>query len=144
MHAVLHFVLYIFYIGSINHWICISTVGSRGMIHVMDSLETSLPLNRKTVLQICKAYSVAPSSSLKVKKLSVQQQQGSVDCGVYCIVYATETCLGNDVNYKLLFIWYVIMHPPNCYLLLYKGILKVSNAVFTHACSEPRIQRRSR
>ena len=98
MHAVLHFVLYIFYIGSTNHWICISTVGSRGMIHVMDSLGTSLPLNRKTVLQICKAYSVAPSSSLKVKKLSVQQQQGAVDCGVYCMVYATETCLGNDVT----------------------------------------------
>ena len=86
MHAVLHFVLYIFYIGSINHWICISTVGSRGMIHVMDSLGTSLPLNRKSFANLQSLFCCSIKFSEGQKALSSATTRCSGLWGVlHCI-----------------------------------------------------------
>lgn len=55
-----------------------------------------MPLNESTILQMAKIYSVPHQSVLNIKILSVQQQQGMVDCGVFSIANAVEVCLGNN------------------------------------------------
>ena len=53
-------------------------------MHVMDSLFMSL--NLFTVLQIAKIYSLPKSQSvLQIHKMSVQQQHGTLDCGLFAI-----------------------------------------------------------
>ena len=58
-----------------------------------------MPLNLSTVLQICKIYP-APcnESTLQLKRLSVQQQDGTKDCGLFSIAYASEICYGFSVS----------------------------------------------
>jgi hypothetical protein len=44
-------------------------------------------------LQISNLYSIpANHSALMIKRQSVQQQKGCVDCGLFAIVYAVEVC----------------------------------------------------
>lgn len=63
----------------------------------MDSLGSFMALNRTTVLQITKIYSVPPSRRhLRLMKLSVQQQHGTLDCGIFSIAFALEVCLGKS------------------------------------------------
>ena len=62
-------------------------------VEVMDSL--SMPLNLSTALQICKIYPAPHDrSTLRLKKLSVQQQAGTMDCGLFALAYAAEICYG--------------------------------------------------
>lgn len=56
-----------------------------------------MPLGRTLILQIANIYSVPPSRRyLWIKKLSVQQQAGVLDCGVFSIAFATEVCMGQS------------------------------------------------
>ena len=55
-----------------------------------------MPLNEITILQIAKIYSVPHQPTLNIKILSVQQQQGTVDCGVFSIANSVEVCMGNN------------------------------------------------
>ena len=76
--------------GKSNHWICTSRRGG-SIVHVMDSLGLFMSLNLFTVLQIAKIYSLPKSQSvLQLHKISVQQQHGTLDCGLFAIAYAVE------------------------------------------------------
>ena len=55
-----------------------------------------MKLNECTVLQIAKIYQVHKLSHLKVLKLSVQQQNGMLDCGLFAIANAVEVCYGKN------------------------------------------------
>lgn len=80
-----------------QHWLCTSyepTVGVR----VMDSLFKE-QLTPCTKLQLAKIYSrTVPStqSFIKVEVVTVQQQFGNSDCGLYSIANAVEACMGNN------------------------------------------------
>ena len=90
-------------VGSSEHWLCVSCCGN-GVIQVMDSLGSFMMLNLATVLQICKIYSVPQNhTTLKLRKLPVQQQNGTLDCGLFAVAYAVEVCAGNspaDVSFN--------------------------------------------
>ena len=88
----------ILFIGSSNHWVCACKMG-RGSVMVMDSLSLFKPLNEASILQIANIYnqSIPPSQSLlPVESLSVQQQQGALDCGLFAVAFATEICYGKN------------------------------------------------
>lgn len=87
-------------VGETHHWIC-SCFRKGGMIvQVVDSLGLFMPLNLSTVLQIAKIYSVPTDQSvLEIQKLSVQQQHGTIDCGLFSIAFAVEICLGRNPQY---------------------------------------------
>ena len=53
-------IMHISIAGESHHWICTSCYGD-GIVYVMDSLGSFMALNRTTVLQIAKIYSVPPS-----------------------------------------------------------------------------------
>ena len=82
--------------GKSNHWICTSR-RSGSIVQVMDSLGLFMSLNLFTVLQIPNIYSLPKSQSvLHIHKISVQQQQGTLDCGLFAIAYAVEICFGRN------------------------------------------------
>ena len=66
-----------------------------------------MKMNITTILQIAKIYgSILPTrkasevSLLPVCKLSVQQQTGAVDCGLYAIAFAVDLCMGRNPKYS--------------------------------------------
>ena len=62
----------------------------------MDSLVSdSKSVNHSLEIQIAKVYSVG-RSSLKIKNLSVQQQNGTIDCGLFAVAFAVEVCQGHN------------------------------------------------
>ena len=70
----------------------------------MDSLGLFTKMNVDTLLQIAKIYQPAPCASvpcasvLELQKLSVQQQHGTQDCGLFAIAFALKVCLGSIVE----------------------------------------------
>ena len=44
----------------------------------------------------------ADKSTLQINRLSVRQQVGIHDCGLFAIAYAVETCFRNDVQKSLI------------------------------------------
>ena len=63
------------------------------------SLGLFTPLNESSILQIANIYNRSiPSSqsSLPVEVLSVQQQRGTLDCGIFAVAFATEICHSNN------------------------------------------------
>ena len=57
------------------------------------------PLNLETLLQIAKNYSVPLGENhLRIKKLSVQQQHGTSDCGLFALAFATKICSRGDAQ----------------------------------------------
>lgn len=82
--------------GRSEHWICVYTDGT-GLICVMDSLSLFMSLNKHTALQLAQIYSIPSTHSvLKVKRLCVQQQHGTLDCGAFSIAFAVEICSGRN------------------------------------------------
>ena len=62
--------------------VCTTPVNTHNEVHVMDSLASgSKSLNHSLELQIAKVYGMG-SSNLKIELLSVQQQDGKLDCGL--------------------------------------------------------------
>ena len=87
-------------LGETHHWICSCSRKGAMIVQVMDSLGLFMPLNLSTVLQIARIYSVPTDQSfLEIQKLSVQQQHGTLDCGLFCIAFAVEMCLGHNPQY---------------------------------------------
>ena len=59
----------------------------------MDSLVSDI--NKLVILKIAQIYQVpATKSHLSIHSISIQQQKGSTDCGLFAIAFATETCTG--------------------------------------------------
>jgi len=74
---------------------------SSTVVQVMDSLSNSgVKTSLEILLQIAKIYPAA-KSILQINRLSVQQQVGIHDCGLFSIAYAVETCYRNDVQKSL-------------------------------------------
>ena len=81
----------LFAVGNV-HWVCVSCDEAENI----DSNST-MGISIETVLQVAKIYSIPSNhSSLKVRRLSVQQQLGACDCGLFSIAYAIELCSGWD------------------------------------------------
>ena len=56
-----------------------------------------MSLSKHTAFQLAQIYSIPSThSTLKVKRLSVQQQHGTLDCGVFSIAFAVEICSGRN------------------------------------------------
>ena len=71
---------------------------SSTVVQVMDSLSSSdVKISLEILLQIAKIYPAA-KSTLQINRLSVQQQVGVHDCGLFAIANAVETCFRNDVQ----------------------------------------------
>ena len=67
-----------------------------GDINVADSL-VSMNLLINGLVQIAKLYSNSVvDSALRLRRLSVQQQNGFQDCGLFAIAFAVEVCLGHN------------------------------------------------
>ena len=65
-------------------------------MQVMDSLALFSAINVTTMLQLAKVYSNVGQSFLNIETLSVQQQDGRYECGVFAIAYATDVCFRNN------------------------------------------------
>lgn len=67
-------------------------------VEIIDSLVAE-ELPNSVLLQIARIYSRTISltqPTLEIKILSVQQQTGFDDCGIFAIAYAVEICHGNN------------------------------------------------
>ena len=127
--------MYVFpLVGSTRHWICTSSIGcgKHHHVNVLDSLGYFMgPLNLETPLQIAKIYSVPLGERhLRIKKLSVQQQHGTSDCGLFALAFATEICSRGDAQAACFDQKKMRRHLSMC---LTKGVIKP----FPKATSEP-------
>ena len=62
-----------------------------GVVKVLDSfLSSEGQIADETVLQICNIYT--SPDRIEIRRLKVQQQIGSIDCGLFAIAFATELC----------------------------------------------------
>ena len=126
-------------VGASNHWICTCySSKERSTVMVMDSLGLFMGLNESTLLQVSKIYnSTVPKheSSLKIRKLSVQQQRGSLDCGVFSVAYAVEICMGRNPQHALFDQEKMRQH---LYLCLSNGALKPFPGISSRSEDLPR------
>ena len=83
--------------GNSKHWVSTAVIKNTTVL-LMDSLWTEDTLERSVELQIAQIYgpACAKENSLTIRKLAVQQQQGTHDCGLFAVAYATEVCFGKD------------------------------------------------
>ena len=133
-----NFIILSLYIGETNHWLCTCSSRGNATVMVMDSLGLFMGLSESTRLQICRIYnSIVPhhESSLKISKLSVQQQKGYLDCGVFSIAYAVEVCLGRNPQYAFFDQRKMRQH---LYLCLNQGVLKLFPRISGHSEELPR------
>ena len=63
----------------------------------MDSLGLTMPIERHSILQIASIYK-CNQKLLSIRKLAVQQQNGTLDCGIFAVAFAVEACEGNDIS----------------------------------------------
>ena len=83
-----------------GHWFTISTLTLKpGYVSIYDSLNLELDSNVKN--QIC-AILKHEGTTITVNKVPVQQQHGSVDCGLFAIANSVALCFGHEPN-KLIF-----------------------------------------
>ena len=61
------------------------------------------------------------NSTLDIKSVSVQQQKGRKDCGVFAVAYAVEVCLGRNPQYS---VFDQTKMRPHLYKCLSQGVLK--------------------
>ena len=87
------------FLGETEHWVCTCSLKGSSAVMVMDSMALFLSLNNSTILQISKIYRV---STLEIRTVSVQQQKGSLDCGLFAVAFAVEVCLGRNPQYAKL------------------------------------------
>ena len=78
--------------------ICSSSVGTDcGEVLLIDSLVSDI--DKLVILQIAQIYQVPETKShLSIHSISVQQQKGSTDGGLFAIVFATEICTGHNLS----------------------------------------------
>ena len=76
-----------------GHFCTSSSIG--GKVHLYDSLNTAP--SPDLMLQISTLYSPDPATTPTITQVQFQsRQEGSVDCGIFAIAYATELAHGND------------------------------------------------
>ena len=76
-----------------GHFCTSSSIG--GKVHLYDSLNTAPSQDLKQ--QISTLYSPDPAITPTITQVQFQsRQEGSVDCGIFAIAYATELAHGND------------------------------------------------
>ena len=89
---------------------------------VLDSMSLFLTLNNTTVLQICQIYRVPDcNKELEIVNVSVQQQKGGSDCGVFAVAYAVDVCLGKNPQYS---VFDQTKMRPHLFECLSQGVLK--------------------
>jgi len=85
-----------------SHWITVSNVGcKKGVVNIYDSIP-SCYLPACTKEQIA-ATLFSNEKTLTLEYKAVQVQQGSNDCGLFAIAFATSLCGGEnpvEINYK--------------------------------------------
>ena len=64
-------------------------------VYVMDSLGGIFPISPSLKRQIAQVYG-GRRSQLIIRRLSVQQQVGAKDCGLFAVAFAVEVCQRND------------------------------------------------
>ena len=74
-----------------NHWVLTATYKSSKVVHVYDSVYSSLDQSSAKLIQ-----RIFHCSSCNIRIECVQKQCGSNDCGVYAIAYATAVAFGQD------------------------------------------------
>ena len=80
--------------GSYNHWVCVQYGNQVDKeVHLMDSLGLTMSVGKELVLQIASIYK-CDEEVLTIRKLGVQQQIGTWDCGLFAVAYAVEVCSG--------------------------------------------------
>ena len=77
-----------------NHWLTVSNVECNGdTVKIYNSMNsTRLETNSKFMCQI--AALVKCQNSVRVEYVTVKQQQGASDCGLFAIAFATSLCFG--------------------------------------------------
>ena len=68
---------------------------TRPKAFLIDSLGLLMELSTDTVLQISNLVNTV-KSTLNIEKLSIQQQNGTFDCGLFAIAFALESCLNQN------------------------------------------------
>ena len=91
-----------------SHWVCSSQRRQRrtktACINIMDSMAATSQLSDHTLLQLATVYKPMTQcdSQLRITRLSVQQQKGLHDCGLFAVAYMIEELEGNCVE-KVIF-----------------------------------------
>ena len=76
-----------------NHWITVSTVGNKhSEVTIFDSLYKDV--DKSTNAKICRMFKM----SIKFNFPCIQVQEGSKDCGLFAIAYATHLAFNGSVN----------------------------------------------
>lgn len=84
-----------FFIIAKSHWVCVFSDGSV-CIRLADSL-ASKNCFIDAVVQIARIYcDSAVDSVLRLRRLSVQQQNNFKDCGLYAIAFSVEVCMNRN------------------------------------------------
>ena len=93
----------LYFIGTINHWVCVLSVSDEEEISLLDS--SSLKITCSLLLQIASMFKPLDMTTcqLQIKQLPVQQQIGTLDCGLFAIAFAVELCKGTDPT-KMVFL----------------------------------------
>ena len=89
---------------------------------VLDSTSLFLALSNTAILQLCKIYRVPDyNKELEIVNVSVQQQKGGKDCGVFAVAYALDVCLGKNPQYSVFDQTKMRSHLFECFS---QGVLK--------------------
>ena len=88
------------------HWVCISTLSCPvGVVKVYDSL-FGKP-NIKAIQHACRML-LHRGKSVKIINEKVQKQQGSNDCALFAIAFATTLCHGNMTRKPCVITWWIV------------------------------------
>ena len=81
---------------SYNHWVCVQ-YGSQvdNEVHLINSLGLTMSVGKELVLQNASIYK-CDEEVLTIRKLVVQQQIRTRDCGLFAMAYVVEVCSGNN------------------------------------------------
>ena len=86
-----------YFADDLRHWVCTTSVNTNkdSDVYVMDSLGGIFPISPSLKQQIAQVYG-GKRSQLIIRRLSVQQQVGAKDCGLFAVAFAVEVCQRND------------------------------------------------
>lgn len=88
----------ILFVEEREHWVASSATYESGRVRLYDSCSTGV-LTKTLEIHLAQIYKeVAKDRMLDVDIVSVQQQKGTTDCGVYSIANAFNAAIGKDVE----------------------------------------------
>ena len=78
-----------------GHWLTISTIGaSKNVVHIYDSLLPSIGSNTKAQIASILACEDNQIDILYIIMMDVQCQEGTCDCGLFAVAFATALANG--------------------------------------------------